>query len=333
MKGDARRRLPAAGMFRGIGKGDGVFIALISVLTAIYLLYVMNNCICNAPTPDPYVASVKNKLAAVAYLNEKRAEAGAPPLQLIELNVAKWRAEYIVRTGHRSVYDREGRHPNCWYTRLDGSMYGGAKEVLAWVRYPNSTSPSEADVFKAGINEALRGYWGHMLNPCYNYIAIEKKHSYAKEWVVLYRVEHFVFWLVAKWIDWTSPPLYQDGRFTAEGYAHPVMRPVALVVYYSPYGGDPFRKTTYDVTAYDLGGIVFCMYLDPPSSCNNAPKLNGTVVASKMLNSDNWYVKIDVSTQFDKPGLYTFELIAQDLRDQNRKCPIMQYTVEIPKKP
>jgi hypothetical protein len=328
----AERRLPAIGMykFRGVVKAYVVFLVLISVLVVVFLLYVMNNCVCTTST-DPYVARMKDKLGALAYLNEKRAENGAPPLQLIELNVAKWRAEYVVRTGHRSVYDLEGRHPNYWYTRLDGAMYGGAKEVLAWIRYPNNTFWRYG--FKDGIDEALRGYWGHMLNPCYNYIAMETAHTYESDGLILYRVDYYVFWLAAKWINWTSPPLYQDGRFTVEGYAHPVMRPIALVVRYSPYNGAPFIKNTYDITAYNLGDAVFCKYLDPPAPCNNVPEPNGTVTVSRMLDSGNWYVKIDMSVKFDKPGLYTFELLAQDLRDQNRKCPIMQYTIEVPKTP
>jgi hypothetical protein len=317
---------------RGAVKTYVALLVLISVLVAVFLHLVTNSRFYNTPSAvgvDP-LARIKDKLDAVKYLNEKRAEANAPPLQLIELNVAKWRAEYIAHTGHRSVYDLEGRHPNYWYTRLDGGFYGGAKEVLAWIRYPNNTSWRYG--FRDGVGEALRGYWGHMLNPCYNYIAMETAYTYERGWTVLYRVEYYVFWLVAKWVDWTSPPLYQEGRFTAEGYAHPVMRPIALVIYYSPYGGSTIRKTTYDVTAYTLGDAVFCKYLDPPSSCNNAPDLNGTVIVSKMLNNDNWHVKIDVSVQFDKPGLYTFELIAQDLRDQSRKCPIMHYTIEVPRR-
>jgi hypothetical protein len=318
--------------YRGVGKAYVALLLLISVLVAVFLNLVTNSRFYNTPSAvgvDP-LAHIKDKLDAVAYLNEKRAEANAPPLQLIELNVAKWRVEYIIRTGHRSVYDLDGRHPNYWYTRLDGGMYA-AKEVLAWIRYSNNTSWRYG--FRDGIKEALSGYWGHMLNPCYNYIAMETAYTYESGVFILYRVDYYVFWLVAKWVDWTSPPLYEGGKFTAEGYAHPVMRPIAFVVYYSPYNGAPFIKNTYDITAYNLGNVIFCKYLDPPSSCNNAPTPNGTVVASKMLNNDNWYVKIDVSVQFDKPGLYTFELIAQDLRDQNRKCAIMQYTVEVPKKP
>jgi len=329
MRGGTVTRRRSMYKLRGVGKGGAAFLVLISVLAIIYLLYI----ICVAPSTDPYITRMKDKLAAVAYLNEKRAEANAPPLQLMELNVAKWRAEYIARTGHRSVYDLEGRHPNYWYTRLDGGLYGAAKEVFVWVRFSNSTSPSEVDVLKAGIDEALSEYGGHMLNSCYNYIAIETAHTYEHGWAVLYRVEYYVFWLIARWIDWTSPPLYQDGRFTAEGYAAPEMKPVALVVHYSPYNGASFIKNTDGITAYNLGDIIYCKYLDPPAACNNAPMLNGTAVVSKMLDSDNWYVKIDVPVKFDKPGLYTFEILAQDLRDPSRKCPIMHYTVEVPGEP
>jgi hypothetical protein len=51
----------------------------------------------------------------------------------------------------------------------------------------------------------------------------------------------------------------------------------------------------------------------------------------KVLDDGRWYVKIDTPVQLNKTGLYTFELIAEDLRAPGRRCPLMHYTVEVQK--
>jgi len=137
----------------------------------------------------------------------------------------------------------------------------------------------------------------------------------------------FIFYLVGKWVDWVSLPLYADGRFTAEGYADPVMKPVAFLVRHAPYEKHQRLRGTYN-----LGDVRFCRYLDPPADCKDADILNCTFVVRKVLDDGRWYIKIDTSVQLNKTGLYTFELIAEDLRAQGRKCSLMHYTVEVPPK-
>jgi hypothetical protein len=275
---------------------------------------------------DPHIAKWLDKLDALRRLNEARAKAQLPPVGLIELNVAKWHAEYLAKHAILGPYDREGRHPIYWYTRFDGGLYG-VEEALIWIYYPATTPEAlERETLKTGMEYALRHKSGPLLNPCYNYVAMEMSHRYGGRG----GTKFYVFWMVAKWVDWTSPPLYRDGRFTAEGYADPVMKPVAFVVRYAQH--NPPRKDEIR-ERYNLGNVYACRYLDPPVDCKDAATLNGTFVVRKVLDDGRWYIKIDVTVPLNKTGLYTFEITAEDLRTQGRKCPIMHYTVEVPKKP
>jgi hypothetical protein len=84
--------------------------------------------------------------------------------------------------------------------------------------------------------------------------------------------------------------------------------------------------------SYSLGSIYYCKYLDPLADCKDAAELNGTFIVRKVLDDGRWYVKIDTSVQLNRTGLYTFEIIAENLRAQGRKCPLMHYTVEVPRR-
>ncbi len=304
---------------RGCRALDVAFVLLlVTIGVIVYVAYL------DKPT-DPHIAKLQDKLDAVKQVNKMRmaAQPPAPPVDLVELNVAKWHAEYLAKYAIVGPYDAEGRHPVYWYTRLDGGLYG-VEEVFIWIGY-YATSPEELEKesFRTGIEYALKS--GSLLNPCYNYIAMESSYRYGGgPWRT--GVKFYVFWMVAKWVEWTSPPIYRDGRFTAEGYADPVMKPVALVVRYAPHN-PPRRDELRE--RYSLGNVRFCIYLDPPSGCKDADELYGIFVVQKVLDNDKWYIKIDTSVQLDRPGLYTFELIAKDLRE-DRKCSIMHHTVEIP---
>jgi hypothetical protein len=283
---------------------------------------------------DPRVARLQDKLDAVRRLNEARA--GAQTVDLIELNAPKWRIEHVkhkIQAKHRiDAYDLEGRHPLYWYTRLDGGLYG-VEEVIVWtvreylpVDFPPEKLGSAS--FREGVEVALSKRRDVFQNYCYNYVDMEAtvveeyvgnvKPRYKNIWKV------YIFYMVAKWVDWTSMPVYMDGRFTAEGYADPAMRPVAFVVRYAPYARRALNPT------YSLGAAYFCKYLDPPAGCKDAFEPEGTFIIRKVLDDGRWYVKIDVAVPLNKTGLYTFEIIAEDLRFQGRRCSIMHYTVEVP---
>jgi hypothetical protein len=291
---------------------------------------------CHARPADPRVAHLQDKLDAVKYLNRARngSQLPAPPVDLVELSTPKWRAEHV-KHGLVSSYDREGRHPLYWYTRLDGGLYA-AEEVVIWIEHPYVSSEVSSESlgrvsFRDGVEMAIRRRGDALLSPCYNYVGMEKAtaekqvmgwmRSYKRVWNV------FIFYMVGRWVDWASLPLYADGRLAAEGYADPVMKPAAFVIRYAPHEKHPHLRQTYS-----LGDVHFCKYLDPLADCKDAAELNGTFVVHKVLDSGKWYIKIDTSVPLNRTGLYTFEIIAEDLRAQGRKCSIMHYTIEAPPK-
>jgi hypothetical protein len=306
-----------------------ILLALVVFWVVMYFITCHGGITFYTQSVDLRVEHLRDKIDAVNRLNKARA---GTPLDLLELNTPKWRAEQVKAVV--SSYDARGRHPLYWYTRLDGGLYA-VEEVIVWRAYeylpPETSSEALEKVsLREGVEMALSKRRESLLNPCYNYVDIEAatvvelktawRHRYKNIWKV------YIIYLVGKWVNWTSLPTYSDGRFTAEGYADPVMRPVAFVVRYAPYERRPHLRETYS-----LGNVQFCRYLDPPADCKDANKLNGTFVVQKALDSGKWYVKIDASVPLNRTGLYTFELIAEDLRSR-RRCSIMHHTVEVPKR-
>ena len=139
--------------------------------------------------------------------------------------------------------------------------------------------------------------------------------------------------MVSKLVEWISPPRYEGGRFTAEGYAAPAMKPKFFAVYYASYESNPASRHSYNV-----GDLYLCKYLDPPLSCKGVQAPAGVFTVVKTQDG-RWRIKIDTSVALDRPGLYTFMIIAEDLRGikwkpmspwgdaRVGKCRIMQYTV------
>ncbi len=314
-----------------------VVVILLAIVAGWAIIYyaTYHDKSADAQPVDPRVARLQDKLDAINRLNEERnkMQPPAPPVDLIHLNTPEWRVKAIKqRVSH---YDSEGRHPLYWYTKVDGGFYA-VEEVIVWKVYNYLHPDASIEVlnktsFREGMEIALRRRGGPLLSPCYNYIDMEA--TVVVEWIGMLRPSYknvwqvYIFYLVGKWVDWASLPSYVDGRFTAEGYADSVMKPVAFVVRYTPHVNPRHYRETYS-----LGNIYYCKYLDPLADCKDAAELNGTFVVRKVLDDGRWYIKIDTSVQLDKPGLYTFEIVAEDLRAQGRRCSLMHYTVEIPRR-
>jgi uncharacterized protein YkwD len=290
-------------------------------------------------TPQtPEVENEASKLQAVEYLNRIRGEEGIPPVQLIDLSVARYRAEYLARTNLFSHYDAEGRHPGYWYTQLDGGLYWVEENLMMVHGIGVGQLPS--GIVKVNYTDAIYNLvfddalsmWGHrdsLLDPCNNYVAMATSYF----WSGTYGARYYVVYMVAKWVEWISPPRYEGERFTAEGYAAPEMKPEVFAVYYARYESNPASRHSYDV-----GDLYLCKYLDPPLPCKGVQAPTGVFTVEKTQDG-RWRIKIDASVALDRPGLYTFMIIAEDLRGikwkpmspwgdaRVGKCRIMEYTV------
>jgi len=286
----------------------------------------------------PETENEASKLRAVEHLNRIRDKEGIPPVQLIDLNVARYRAEYLARTNLFSHYDSEGRHPGYWFSKLDSGLYGVEENLMEW--YVTDAHSLPRSIAKVNYTDAVyrlvfddaSSNWGHrdsLLDPCHNYVAMATSYF----WNRTYGARYYVIYMVAKWVEWVSPPRYEGGRFTAEGYAAPEMKPKYFAVYYAKYESNPASRHSYDV-----GDLYLCKYLDPPLPCKGVQAPTGVFAVEKMQDG-RWHIKINTSVALDRPGLYTFEIIAEDLRGikwkpmspwgdaRVGKCRIMEYTV------
>jgi hypothetical protein len=313
----------------------GFLILLIFLLVLIYIPEVF---IWLFPQAVFETENDASKLQAVEYLNRIRGEEGIPPVQLIDLNVAKYRAEHLARINLFSHYDAEGRHPGYWYTQLDGGLYG-VEENLMMIHMIVGRRPT-MHIAKVNYTYAIRNLvfndvlslWGHrdsLLDSCHNYVAMATSYF----WNITYVARYYVVYMVAKWVEWVSPPRYEGGRFTAEGYAAPEMKPEVFAVYYASYESNPASRHSYNV-----GDLYLCKYLDPPLPCKGVQAPAGVFTVEKARDG-RWRIKIDTSVALDRPGLYTFMIIAEDLRGikwkpmsprgdaRVGKCVIMEYTV------
>lgn len=265
----------------------------------------------------PQTLEIENstsKLQAVEYLNRIRSEEGIPPVQLIDLSVARYRAEYLARINLFSHYDAEGRHPGYWYTQLDGGLYW-VEENLVKV-YGIGVGQLPKGIAKVNYTDAIYGLvfndvlsmWGHrdsLLDPCNNYVAMATSYF----WNRTYGARYYVVYMVAKWVEWVSPPRYEGGRFTAEGYAAPVMKPEVFAVYYAKYESNPASRHSYE-----YGDLYLCKVLDTPlAKCKDAQEPAGMFTVEETQDG-RWRIKIDTSVTLDRPGLYAFMIIAEDLR-------------------
>jgi hypothetical protein len=91
-------------------------------------------------------------------------------------------------------------------------------------------------------------------------------------WNRTYGARYYVVYMVAKWVEWVSPPRYEGGRFTAEGYAAPAMKPEVFAVYYASYESNPASRHSYS-----YGDLYLCKYLDPPSPLQRCASARGRV--------------------------------------------------------
>ncbi|MGC8584372.1 MAG: CAP domain-containing protein, partial [Thermoproteus sp.] len=150
---------------------------------------------------------------ALATLNRIRSSMGIPPVSLTTLGVTLFRAQYMARHDFLSHYDREGRHPIYYYTKLDGGKYAVEENGYECRGCGAITADEGKDMVSLMIYNDSSSQWGHrdsLLDPCNNYAAIAAARNGDDVFAVIY--------MVARWANWVIPPTYSNGIFYAKGY-------------------------------------------------------------------------------------------------------------------
>lgn len=198
-------------------------------------------------------------LGFVERLNEVRRQYGIPPVKLMHLSVADFKAEYMARNNYLSHYDKEGRHPIYYYTKLDGGHYAVEENGYAChgscnIDYNHGRRMADEMIF----NDEL-SLWGHrdsLLDPCNNYVAVGVARGGSGIYAAAY--------MVGKWVEWEAPPRYENGVFYARGYVE--LPPDLYGIHYSVYiYKAEIDPANYEKHSYDIG-YLYAVVVPP-----NAP--------------------------------------------------------------
>ncbi|MGB9705961.1 MAG: CAP domain-containing protein, partial [Pyrobaculum sp.] len=149
------------------------FLVLIIIYTGGLPLELLIDTISRAGLFDDVYGFINGTVEA---LNRERASMGIPPATpLYTLKVPGFRAGYMAEKNYLSHYDREGRHPVYYYTRLDGGLYAVEENVYACYGCRSLNAEEGERMIRSMIYDDADSQWGHrdsLLDPCNNYVAV-----------------------------------------------------------------------------------------------------------------------------------------------------------------
>lgn len=243
----------------------GIVAVMLIVFLALWFLPYYVPFLPQLPLPSPtdisnQIAGVVNALTpkddinsfirtALDELNEIRQSYGIPPVELINLSVATWKAEYMAEHDFLSHYDVEGRHPVYYYTRLDGGLYAIEENVYVCYNCGLITASEGERMIRVFIHEDAESSWEHrdsLLDPCNNYVAIGVARNGDNIYATVY--------MIANRVEWIEPPTYGNGVFYAKGVVE--LPPETLyngrpfypvIIYRDMPSPDNYHKHSYDV--------------------------------------------------------------------------------------
>jgi len=305
-----------------------------TLTTTTYTLPVLSPI----PLPFPVFANTLDDpavRAAFETLNRYRVENGVPPVEFIQLKTPLFRVKYLHNHSHLSHYDVEGRHPNYYYTLLDGGAYAAEENLgRTWCKgggicIRNATSEAARHIYGMIYDDA-ESDWGHrdsLLDPCNNKVSIAVAWDSYNFYIAVY--------MVGVWAEWIEPPHYHNGVFSFKGY-----------VYLSPSGTfyainifrDVPNPANYNRRSASIGepyaGVL------PPDYRGQYRDII-TIRADRYVlrhEGDRWYV--DVAFRFEPPdnALYTVVMFANTTgikwspmapngETRLRRCEIFEYTI------
>ena len=147
-------------------------------------------------------------------INNAREKHGLPPVSLLNLSIAQFRAEDMLKRGYYGHCDPEGRPPSYWYTLLGGLYYVEENIGVTYTTGELDPVKEAREHVIAMIYDDASSDWGHrdsLLDPTNNYVDI----GVAIGDNLFYLVIH----MQKVWVEWIQPPEYNEtsGVFRASG--------------------------------------------------------------------------------------------------------------------
>jgi len=273
--------------------------------------------------------------AAFEALNRYRVENGVPPVEFIQLKTPLFRVKYLYNHSRLSHYDVEGRHPNYYYTLLDGGAYAAEENLgKTWcigggICIRNATSEAAKHIYRMVYDDA-ESDWGHrdsLLDPCNNKVSIAVAWDSYNFYIAVY--------MVGVWTEWIEPPRYYNGVFSFKGYVYLPPRGVLYDIFI--YRDVPTPDNYYRHSASI--GELYAGVLPPDYPGKYRDII--TIWADRYVlrrEGDRWYV--DVVFRFEPPdnALYTVVMFANSTgikwspmapggEARLRRCKIFTYTI------
>ncbi len=289
--------------------------------------------------PEPFNAT-EARLAVLEAINRERARAGVPPVKIVDLGVAQYRAGDMAARGYYGHCDLEGRHPGYYYTLL-GGVYSFEENigVTSYVEPLDASDYEElVSLVEAMVYDDAHAGWLHrdsLLDPTNNAVDI----GVAEGQGYLFLVIH----MQKAWVDWITPPSYdpETGLFTAEGRLLLNGSSIYGVIVYragydhsrlydSPLCGS---KLTCTCGSYSIGDPVAGVVPDPSMYYAGIE----TIVADEWVEAGSGYFLVSFHYKPREPGLYTIVVWAENTLpythpyDPERfrdAVPVLDYTFE-----
>lgn len=269
---------------------------------------------------------------ALDLLNTFRREYGLPPVELMNLTIAQYRAEDMLSNKYFGHCDLNGLTANYWFTTL-GGRYGMEENVGITLYYRSLRGAVQDHVYNMVFNDSA-SQWGHrdsLLDPTNNYVDI----GIAWDGDLFYIVIH----MLKVWVEWNYTPVYNPilGYFDASGTILLNNSKVTSVIiyrtdlsttqYYEPGFGDKVIFTCdRALIGEPVAGVV-------PSSMYYYTDIE-TIVANTWYDSNGRF-HISFTWRPSQPGIYTIVIYVENTLgvshpfDKERyadSLPILEYT-------
>jgi len=292
--------------------------------------------------PSPTPTSTTKDISIKQVLNELNIARKAVSLSNVSLltspRVASLRADDMLNKTYFCHYDLNGLNPDYHYTKLGGRF--SVEENIGFLYSSSLRTTDVPEYSRQSLHDMIyndqSSDWGHrdsLLDPTNNYVDIGISWDDHRLYVVVH--------MVRAWLDWVSPPRFQENQFLCSGALRLQGSSLqSVMVYYSdpakhvPVNYDSSLHVTTGETSYSIG--------DPVAGVVPEPYFYQTIstIRPRMwsISGKSFDVSFDLNLLAGS-GLYTIVLYAKNTLTQKHpylpdryaeELPVLEFSIRLP---